>query len=263
MRRHARLAGAASFGAAVLAGCALLVDTESLSGGRVPADAAAPEAARPPGADAGPPSTCDATFCDDFDRTALGETWTRSLVDVGMEITLVNEGVSRPRALRARLTGPSRPADRYAMLERDLARSGRVRCEVSARIARPPEVRFVDLFVLKTSGEGLPRYDMRLSMSREGTAGIREDLFYPDGGCECPRRATDVGAIAAGRWIRIAVETDFQTVKVSLDDVVVANGPMAGVAPSGPLKVGLGVVAYGGETAADVLFDDLACNAAP
>jgi hypothetical protein len=264
---------AAIIAVAYACGCSLLVDTSGL--GDPPAGPAADDAASDiatdgatsldasasPDADAG--NECKATFCDDFDRTPLGATWTSKLVTNGGVLELASPGRSPPNAFRARFSTSTSTDDRFAFLERELGAGSRLSCEFSMFLEVPPQKGgFIDVFRVHTTGPNVSEYLILLGIDGDGDATLREDLFYGDGGCGCPRTQSSPASLGDPRWIRVGIETDFVTASVAFDGATVIAGKYGGFKPTSNISVAVGSLAYRQQESV-VLIDDFSCTLLP
>jgi len=252
----------------------LLVDSSDLSGGAEDDAALAEDREDPPegsagegGADAGldgaaDARVCDAGFCDDFDEGPLGARW--SEVDTsGGTASFGTPSLSPPNALRIVITDAA-VSRAQVLLQKELGIATKLRCAFGVYVVARPTNAFVDLFRVRTSGSGIVDYHVGLGVSAGEGGTFREDVFYPEGGCGCPRATQNPATFPTQRWVRVAVDMDFIAANATLsyDGAVVLNAPFGGFQPTSTIVVGLGGVNLRGSTA-DVLFDDLACGTAP
>lgn len=268
------LSTAIAAGSFAAAACSALVDTSGLSGG--PADAAleasspgdaAPDVVDvPDAADAADAADgggiCDASFCDDFDDGPLGARWTSMDIGTSGVLSLATPAVSAPNSLRAVLLDALTDDDAYAFVDKDLGPGKAVRCEFSVFLTtRPTDNNHTDLFRIRASGADVKDYQLWFGVTNID-ATFREDVFFPDGGCDCPRQDVGPDSFPDARWVRVTVESNFKTATVRYDGTVVASGSLGGFIPTGRLSVALGVGGYAGHRT-DVLFDDFVCTVTP
>jgi hypothetical protein len=256
-------------------GCSLLVDTSDLAGPDPIADAApdrmvtidAPsDATTDTATDAGV-VTCDATFCDDFDEGGLGALWSSQQIQNGATFTLdTTDPTSKPNALRAQLVDTGNTTEsRRAFLHQTLSAGKKIACELDVKVLGGPTSRHVDLLRFRTSGAGVTEYSIWFGL-RGGAANpgaiFREDVEFPDGGCDCPRGDLTPPMPVLGRWTHVKMETDLARGSLSYDGVVVAEAAFGGFAPTTAFIVSLGASGYPTSTA-DVLLDSFFCTITP
>jgi len=251
-------------------GCSLLIDTSDLAGRADPDGATADAPADAPASDTSngdggavdgstPDASCEASFCDDFDELPLGGRWTSKTITNGGQLSLGTAStISAPNALHAFVEDGGAPAVRKAFVERDLGKGSRVRCDFAAFVTEAPKDDFSDLFVITTSAQNVTTYKLLYGIAA-GPGTFRDDVFYSDGGCDCPRLASGPPLLPRGQWVRVSVETDFKTGRVTYDGVVVSEQPTAPITPTGTITVQLGILSYGRDRT-DVLYDDVACT---
>jgi hypothetical protein len=254
--------------------CSLLVDTsglagdaadggaeaslvDALDGGGAQPDATAGDAAegnRPP---------CTATFCDDFDDGGLEARWGAEEIATGGVLVLDSaDSTSAPNALHARLTNPTPSGDyRYAVLRRTLPVGRAITCEFDVKVLARPENDFADLIRIETAGGPISQDWVWFGVQPDSEV-VREDIFYPDSGCECPRKWVTPPLVAAGKWTHVKVESDYVRSKVTQDGQVIFDEPSAGFLPDKPFVVSLGVSGRQSGTV-DALFDSFACTVTP
>jgi hypothetical protein len=266
-RRAAAIAVMASTSYAVA--CSLLVDTAGLGGESAPdssIDASsdgttlAESAADANIVDAG--TTCEATFCDDFDEGGLGAKWTSKEVTNGGLLELGGPARSAPNALRTHFSITSGPSDRIAILERDLGAGSHLRCDVSIFVESPPSSSFIDVLRIRTTAPDVTDYNLLFGLNPAGGATFREDIYFGDGGCGCPRKDSKPPPLPLAQWVRLSIETDFTNASLAYDGQVVSAAPFAAFKPSSNVFVAIGSIAYQAQPSV-VLFDDLSCTLAP
>lgn len=241
----------------VAAAC-LLPGVDVLSGGGT--DGGAVDVGRDSPIDAGDASTCDATFCDDFDRGPLGATWTEVHgVDAGF-LTLGAPAASPPNALLVTLPDGG-AGKREAMLIKDLPKGSSLRCSFSVLGEALPAANGAgDALIFYYGGSGaFVDTEVLMSMSKAGIT-VRQDVGRPDGGCDCPGFETALLPFATGIFTRLAMEIDFSTVRAFVNDVEVASHAIVGAGPS-PVRVSFGMDRP--STATRVRFDDFTCVVKP
>ena len=260
--------------------CSLLVDTQGLAGdGALPSGDATREATDDVAVDgrdardaeaAVDASVCDATFCESFDDSPVGSRWTTMQVDPGTSLGYGTPALSLPNALQAQVVGTTTQSVRKAWLDRDLGTGTRLHCEVAIYVVAIPSgtgFAFTDLFGVsaKNDAAGVDGYRMWFAIDNNGTSSLREDVFFPDGGCDCPRTEIDLPSLPVSEWTRVAIDFDFASVQVSFGGVVVGSkSPFGRFLPAGSVSAGLGVRAYAKtDTSSNVRFDDLRCTLAP
>jgi hypothetical protein len=82
--------------------------------------------------------------------------------------------------------------------------------------------------------------------------------MFDDGGCSCPRRNLTLPSFANDVWVAMRLETDFQTVSVSRDDVLIYKGDFAQFTTAS-ITLNLGLRAYG-QVHIEATYDDLFCD---
>jgi hypothetical protein len=255
------LAGLAAAALAVATACSLVVDTDGLSGGGpdasaedapVPGDASADATPAP---DAG---RCDADFCDDFDEGVLGARWSRVVAQRGTIAFDTTSFRSAPRSFRATTQADAGEATAY--LAYDLPSVPKaIECSFSLRVNAPDggTVGYADVFQFAAVGPGIGEYQLRLGFF-QGQPSVREDVYFDDAACGCPRKDVDLPPIAPGAWLRVTMATDFTTLTVTYADAQVYKGPFTGFTPTA-VSVILGLEDFS-RRSADVQYDDLACR---
>lgn len=253
MRVRLRLVVVAWVGGGIAVAC-LLPAVDELSGSG--ADASVADAARET---APPADTCDATFCDDFDRTALGATWTEARgLDAGLA-TLGAPAVSPPNALRIAIADGG---NRTFALVKDLAKGSALRCDFSLRADVVPATAqdSADILSFYWAGSGsIVDADVLLSLSKAGLS-LREDVGFTDGGCACPSFVVPPIPIAGSVFVRVGVAIDFATAHLYVNDTEVSAHAITGNGAV-PVRVTFGVDRPGQPT--DVRLDDFSCRLAP
>lgn len=259
-----------------LLACSILVDTKDLSGG---GDVdASPEGAVPPppgsdggtggdapieaGSDGGADAAC--TFCDDFDKTALGATWTDKNETRG-SLSFSNDAVTPPNALLAELTSANTGVAGDISLRRDIATTEKnVRCEVDMKISSAlSSSGEIDLFEIYTYATDPTSYQVYIAHI-DGVWQIGEFAQFADGGKI--DRLQDLGITPnTGTWVHVAFTTNGTTAAIAFDDA--DAGALGGltyfVGTKKHFGVGLTYVSRASPAGAAVLFDNVACYVAP
>jgi hypothetical protein len=220
--------------------------------GSTPADASAVEAAT---------VWCnDAGLCDDFERDdPVDSDW---LPFVGGGALAIDSTASRYTPSRSfRATVPSGTSDRFAYIAHRYTKLARVVCSFSIRVnaagaGAPP----VDLFVLQaTPNDKPPLSYVRFGITDSHFA-VRQDIYKDgDGGCDCGTGLAIAGDLNLDTWRSVKIDTDMTKADVSLDGKTQTFQFEPYTMVAGAIE--LGVYAFGASAAADVSFDDLACDA--
>lgn len=206
---------------------------------------------------------CPGDFCDDFDEGAVGAKWNEAVI-LGGAVAYDDGGyVSAPQSLRASVPSGTDNVVRRAYLRKNLPVPTSIRCSFSIKInsAYAAGVRYMDFFKLRAEAPNIEEYELRWGV-RTGMSALREDVFFSDGGCDCPRKSNDqMPALPVGQWVRVMLETNFTIATVSYDDVQVYSSTFAGFSPTA-LAIVLGVE-HKDKLAMDAQFDDLVCDTTP
>jgi hypothetical protein len=279
----ARLRSMAIVALAPLIACSLVVDTQGLSGG-AQTDGGGAEGATPGPPPAPPPvsegggddagSDADAfsfdagdapcSFCDDFDKTALGASWTDKNENRGA-LSLSNDALSPPNSLLAQLTGGAGNQTGDISLRRDIATTEkRVRCEVDMKIvASLGTTGEIDLFEIFTYAADPKSYEVYIAHSDDKWQ-IAEYGTYQDSGT-IDRIQPLSTAPNGGSWVHVTFSTDGSTASIAFDGVTA--GTLGGLTNVTGTKmhfgVGLPYVSKDAPAGASVLFDNVACYVAP
>lgn len=168
---------------------------------------------------------------------------------------------SMPNGLRAKFYGVTSPADRYALLEKDLGVGKSVRCDFDIYVNQRPNMDVVDVFRIRTRGPGVGDYILYLAVTTGGGS-LADDISYADASCACPQKYVPFTKLHVASWSHVTVETDFATAKVTVDGTVVVNDTFGPINPTDPIVVGLGGRAFSSITS-DVSFDDFSCTLSP
>jgi hypothetical protein len=213
-------------------------------------------------AEAAAPRCAPDEFCDDFDDGGLGARWT-TIVEEGGTVSLdTTRSVSAPRSLNVVTPSGIDDVFRRAYLFRTVAQPSPIRCTFMMRVnaAYATSVRFIDFFFFRASGPQIPRYELRWG-TRGTASAIREDVFFSDGGCGCPRKEQIMPSLPVGQWIRVTLELSFSSATVSYDGGVVYSSSFAGFTPA-TLGIAIGTD-HKDAIATNVSFDDLVCDTSP
>jgi hypothetical protein len=218
------------------------------------------DAASDAGADAIDASSCDGTFCEDFDHAALGAAWEPPPVVSDASLDLDDTAyVSPPRSLRVTFAGGTNGGAAY--LQRTFSSARGFHCSFEVRVS-DPSTDFVDFLVVTTANttEHVSYYAFEIGI-KDGVLRGREDISFTDGGASAPRRV-DVAPspFPAGVWQRVDVVMTFTTASLSVAGVVVwQDYPYGGFVP-GDLLLQLGGQLPGAATPTTINLDDLVCT---
>lgn len=206
---------------------------------------------------------CHASFCDDFENGPIGMTWDSVDNTGGGKLEAVSNSEKGGRAMKATIDAVDAGAmDRYATLIKRLPIGKRVVCSFRFKpdLITFGATDFADYAFIKGGAPaiGIVDYSMIMSLGASATAGMREDLLFDDGGCACPRKSATLPPFTNGAWVAMRLDTDFQTVTVSKDDVVVYKGDFAGFTTNS-ITLNLGLRAYG-PVHIEATYDDLVCD---
>lgn len=241
-----------------IAACFLLPGVGELTGGSSGGDAALADAAREASDGA---STCDATFCDDFDRGALGATWTEVRgLDAGF-MSLGAPAVSPPNALQIVQFDGGGAQKNLPMLVKDLPKGSSLRCSFSVLGDQlPPANGSGDVLVfLFAGGASFVDNEILLALDKAGI-GLREDVRLLDGGCACPNFDVGPFPIPTGLFTRITMATDFSIARIFVNDTEVATHAVTGAGAS-QVRVFFGYDRPAGTSR--IRFDDFSCTVTP
>lgn len=205
-------------------------------------------------ADAGP--SCEATFCDDFDKGQLGATWSFETAQANVQLSLDAPAVSAPNAFHVVYGGDA--GKKSGMLRKDFSSASSITCEVDLQFA--PNTTS-DLLTIQFGGPNNDDNTVWLDMFN-GDLGLREDSVLADGGCACPGwNDTVKSAVPTNTWLHVKVAiTNFTQLDAYVDgahvlaQTIIGSGPVAS-------KVQIGIIESG--FAADVRFDDFQCTTTP
>jgi len=206
---------------------------------------------------------CRATFCDDFEKGPIGETWD-GVQNSGGKLEAVSNSTKGGRAMKATIDAVDAGAiDRNAYLTKKLPVGKRVVCTFLFKpdVIECTSPAFSDVFILRSAGvaDGVSAYGMFLAIGPADTGGLREDVFFDDGGCGCPRRSVSLPSWANGVWSAMRIETDFQTVSVSRNDVIIYKGDFAQFTPDSSLTLSIGLkTSY--PLHIEATYDDFVCD---
>lgn len=245
----------------VVAAC-LLPHTDELAGGG--SDASTAGDSTDGRADVAPdaPGSCDATFCDDFDKGPLGAAWTTvNGLDAGL-MTLGQPAVSPPNALVISQPDGGGTQQKTPMLVKDLPKGSSLRCSFTVLgESLPPNSKSAgDVLSFLYAGNGTFVDDeILLSLDKTGL-GLREDVGLLDGGCDCPRFFAGPFPISTALFTRVALVTDFVTARILVNDVEVASHAVTGAGAT-QVRVSFGYDRPAGPS--KVRFDDFACTVTP
>ena len=214
---------AVTVGVAVLAlaSCTLLVDTDGLTGpeaGSEPRDGAGPssEAAADGGiADSAPRAPCPAdAFCDDFDDGGIGSGWT-TVVAAGGNLTVADgRGRSLPAAARSLLLPGDASTDKRALLIKSFGDRTQLHCSFAFWIEKANADTDIASFTWKTE-DGRNFFTWLDSYEKKSLLGVAflPSGPYPPGG--------DLPLLPRGKWVEIDFRTDFTSIDVRFDGVLV------------------------------------------
>jgi hypothetical protein len=260
----------ASLTCIALCACQALLDftapgSQPSSGDASSADSAAPlgDAAGTEGSRAWP-ADCDAatSFCDDFDHGDPLETrWKVNAVEG--TLATIDAGKSLPNALLASVNAVS---PHHAMVTRTLPPAKWLRCSFAANLRDVPPTTVdtnIVFFMMTIVREGVLR-EIDVTVGAYGAPHLQlgEEGTFPDGGYGT-LRDDKLGSIPSAQWMRVRVETDFVTMSVFVDDVLMTPGPVTLVPPLAPGAAAPNIfIGTGNDGEAEpwgILFDDVVC----
>src|SRR5688572_18035418 len=159
---------------------------------------------------------CDATFCDDFDDRDLPWTkWTGPEITRGLLALDDARAMSRPQSLLVTAPGYADQRPVAAGLHLDAGAPPAVSCAFSMFLEDVPQdggaqaafwSDFFEVRVYPPPERGLEYYRINFFTSPTN-AGVRDDAYLLDGGCDCPRNSTSsVDPLPRQTWLRVQVD---------------------------------------------------------
>jgi hypothetical protein len=201
----------------------------------------------------------DGAFCDDFDEGELGARWNKVTNSKAYRLSLdPTAPLSPPNALRVALSADAGRGPIEGMLEKVVPVSKQLRCSFAVRMEHPLDAtRNVDVFQIKVEAPEIQEYWLNLGGVKR--LGLRDDVYFLDGGCDCPRaKSGELLALEPGVWKRIVVITDYTSVSLAADGNVIVKQDFTSLTPS-RVTVRLGLTSTAAADG-DMSFDDLVCE---
>jgi hypothetical protein len=198
-----------------------------------------------------PSSSCDATFCDDFDEGGLADRWDNVVGD-GSLLVLGPPALSQPRSLGVTIDDAGEATQ---FLQKQLTPTQRLHCTFQL-FAETMPTDLVDIFVIYHPGATFVSKDTIFYLKATGAA-MREDVTELDGGCACPGYESNATPFATGFWAPVDIVYDFQNITWSINGVS-QTGPIRATAPRS-VDVWLGIRVYGAQSV-NFHVDDLVCQ---
>jgi hypothetical protein len=239
----------------------LLVDSDGLAGGSLPAAEAGndtgsvPDAAADGPSDSSTPGPCPAdAFCDDFDDGGISAGWTQVTSVAGNVTVAEGKGRSAPAALRSVLFDGDASTDKGAMLVKDLGGRTSLHCSFALWIERANTDTDIISFTWKMENgkelfTWLDSWDTKTVLGRYiGPSG--PGLSVPEFPL-LPRR----------RWIDVDFKTDFISIELRFDGALVHREPLGNGTTPRTTQVTMKLGGFSGETEGnEFLYDDVRCE---
>jgi len=200
------------------------------------------------GGDAG----CDATFCDDFDTTALGATWTSQNVDK-TTVELTDAGRSAPFALKVTAPGGAFEG-RTGQLQKRFSGVKSVICSFAVKPLERTGQPFV--FYLKGTAPEVSSWETWIALTPSETR-LGVGQTFKDGGAS-PYDADFAPVLPLNQWSVLEIATDLTKATLKIDGTSVASRIFPLPVSTSLVDVLLGILAFE-TTQQAALFDDLRC----
>lgn len=195
---------------------------------------------------------CDATFCDDFDTTPLGATWTSQNVDKAT-IELADAGRSAPFAFKVTAPGGAF-AGRSGQLQKRFSGVKGVTCSFAVKPLERPGQPFI--FYLKGTAPEVSSWEAWIALTPSETRlGIGQT--FKDGGAS-PYDADFAPLLPLNQWALLEIATNLTNVTLKVDGTQVASRTFPLPVSTSLVDVLLGILAFE-TTQQAALFDDLRC----
>jgi hypothetical protein len=278
---HARVAGSAFAIVFAAAGCTLLTKLDGLSDGDVSdaatdgaladaspvgdatADGVAPSDADTDAADSGPGDPCaGATFCDQFDRTAVQGQWGSAYTDNGGALELdTMTFTSAPKSLA--MAVPDQVNVHAQLTSVDYPNTGHAR--VAFALKTPAPNRDMSLIRLQLSESGTGRYGVLDLFSLPTGLVVSEQVFPNAAGVGYSN--TKVVGFRPGMWQRWTIELDARSaptrIVVTLDGAEIIRKALNNTFNRSPFNVLLGAFYAVAGPPQSVSYDDVAITILP
>ena len=202
--------------------------------------------------DGGSGSSCDATFCDDFDTPPLGATWTSTDI-LGGANALVDAGESAPFAFRA-ITEGGTFSGRSARLTKRFTSFTGATCSFAAK----PLQRSGSVMILAFEGTAPEVQDWSVWIAATPSeTRLGGGALFKDGGVS-PYLAEFAPVLPTNAWSHLEIDVGQSQATLKLEGQLVATFPYPATVSTSLIDMKFGVQAY--ETAPqEFLFDDLRC----
>ncbi len=196
-------------------------------------------------------------FCDDFDHTPLGASWSAVNADNGAVGLDTSNPVSAPNAFASSIDATDAAVQRQAKLSRSFVAAKAVDCRFSVQVVQPGTdlMRFFSIDVVNPA---LAAYELNIYIDPKTTPYVQEWAGMPDGGGYYS--ATNFTSLfTPGTWVDVELSIEYgKTIQVWIDGNLTLTMSSLAQVPQGEVFI-LGAFSNTGTTAWKLLFDDVAC----
>jgi hypothetical protein len=203
-------------------------------------------------ADGANDSSCDVTFCDDFDTPPIGATWTSTDVSGGTT-ELVGAGESMPFAFRS-LTESGTFAGRSARLVKRFGNFTGATCSFAVKPVQRSGNPMVIIF--EGTAPEVQTWSVWISPTPSETR-LGGGALFKDGGVS-PYLAEFAPTLPTNAWSHLEITVGQSVATLKLEGALVATFQYPATVSTSLIDMKFGVQAYE-TTEQEYLFDDLRC----